>query len=475
MGEVFAGRYELVDLIGQGGMGTIWRAWDARTEQMVAAKVLRQSDAATLLRFVREQSVRIHHPHVVVPLGWAGEDDRVLFTMPIVRGGSVADLVKDFGALPPLLVAELLRQLLEGLRAVHAAGLVHRDVKPANLLLDPTGTGRPHLYLTDFGISIDLRAPRWTETGVVSGTPGYLAPEAERFGEVTPAIDLYAAGQVALTMLLGAKPRQRSAVLDRPAGVPEALWVAIGALVAPDPADRPADAGAALAGLRGAELAWTEGAIGEVEVFEHIAAGEPSSASGGVTPLEPDLDPDGGTTRPRVRAGATPPLPAAATPPHLPTVTPREIDPPTPTPTPAPTHPATPAATASSGSSWTSWLVPAGLATVGLTGVLLIWSPWQGGSPDDTRTSSTTSTTSTTSSTTSATGPATTSTTPSTPTSSTPAPPPSTTGSVGFGTVVTSVGQSCEATEVGLREETVGGTPVVCTRRSNGTYAWLEQ
>ena len=310
MGELFAGRYELVDLIGQGGMGTVWRVWDARAGTIVAAKVLRQSDAATLLRFVREQSVRIHHPHVVVPIGWAGEDDRVLFTMPVVRGGSVATLVQDFGPLPPLLVAELLRQLLDGLAAVHAAGIVHRDVKPANILLDATGTGRPHAYLSDFGISVDLNAPRWTETGVVSGTPGYLAPEMERLGTVSPSADLYAAGQVAMTMLLGARPSERAESAGRPPGVPAPLWDVVKALAAPDPEDRPADAGAARALLAAPELAWVPEAIGEVEVFEHVrgdAAGPPSVE-----------EPEGGTTRPRGRAAepgpAGPSGPAAGRP-----------------------------------------------------------------------------------------------------------------------------------------------------------------
>ncbi|HMQ65804.1 MAG TPA: serine/threonine protein kinase, partial [Arachnia sp.] len=88
MGEVFAGRYELIDQIGLGGMGSVWRVRDLRADAVVAAKVLRQSDAVAVLRFVREQAVRIHHPHIIVPLGWAGEDDRVLFTMPVVEGGS---------------------------------------------------------------------------------------------------------------------------------------------------------------------------------------------------------------------------------------------------------------------------------------------------------------------------------------------------------------------------------------------------
>ncbi len=419
MGEVFAGRYELVDLIGEGGMGTIWRVWDARTGRMVAAKVLRQSDAATLLRFVREQSVRIHHPHVVVPLGWAGEDERVLFTMPVVRGGSVATLVQDFGALPPLLVAELLRQLLAGLSAVHAAGIVHRDVKPANLLLDATGNARPHLYLTDFGISVDLDAPRWTETGVVSGTPGYLAPEMERSGTVSPAVDLYAAGQVALTMLLGTRPAHRTEALGRPDAVPETLWRLVGELVAPEPADRPPDAGAALSALEAPELAWTAAAIGEVEVFEHVPTSELHEPS---TIVAPPAGPD---TPPTTGALSAPPAAAAGAP-----LVPR--------------------------------LLAGLLVAVGLTGVLLIWSPWDTGPPADTGVSSTTTA-----------GTATTGTPPTTPTTPTNAVSTSSTqGTVHVGTVVSRVGQPCEFSEVGLRDATTGGVPVICTRRSDGTYAW---
>ena len=124
-------------------MGSVWRAWDLRREAYVAAKVLGQHDAATLLRFVREQSLRIEHPHVVAPHGWAADDDKVVFAMDLVRGGSVATLLGDHGPLPVPYVAVLLDQLLHGLSAVHAAGIVHRDLKPANLLLDATGTGAP--------------------------------------------------------------------------------------------------------------------------------------------------------------------------------------------------------------------------------------------------------------------------------------------------------------------------------------------
>ncbi|GAA4953466.1 hypothetical protein GCM10023238_19900 [Streptomyces heliomycini] len=116
MGEVFAGRYELVDPIGRGGVGAVWRAWDHRRRRYVAAKVLLQSDAHSLLRFVREQALRIDHPHVLAPTSWAADDDKVLFTMDLVAGGSLVHLVGDYGPLPPAFVCTLLDQLLAGAR-----------------------------------------------------------------------------------------------------------------------------------------------------------------------------------------------------------------------------------------------------------------------------------------------------------------------------------------------------------------------
>ena len=270
MGEVFAGRYELIDQIGLGGMGSIWRVRDLRTGGVVAAKVLSQSDAVAVLRFVREQAVRIHHPHIIVPLGWAGEDGRVLFTMPVVEGGSVSTLIGDFGALPPLFVSEVIRQLADALSAVHAARVVHRDLKPSNILLDPTGTGRPHAYLTDFGIAVDLDGPRFTTTGAVAGTPGYLAPELLRFDDPTPASDLYALGMVAAAMLRGARPERVDAGAV-PVGCPPALWSLVVDLVADDPAARPA-LGEVTYRLAAPELSWVPGAADGIEVFRQVDA-----------------------------------------------------------------------------------------------------------------------------------------------------------------------------------------------------------
>ena len=206
MGEVFAGRYELLDPIAAGGMGTVWRVLDRVAGEVKAAKMLRQADAGMLLRFVREQSVRIDHTHVVTPQSWAGVDDRVLFTMPLVRGGSVSGLIRRYGSLPPRWVAMLADQTLQALEAVHAAGIVHRDIKPGNLLLEPTGGARPHLRLTDFGIAVPSDEPRLTHVAMVIGTPGYMPPEQYRGADPDPSSDIYALGIVMLEMLTGRRP-----------------------------------------------------------------------------------------------------------------------------------------------------------------------------------------------------------------------------------------------------------------------------
>ncbi|KQX09588.1 serine/threonine protein kinase [Streptomyces sp. Root431] len=246
MGEVFAGRYELIDPIGRGGAGAVWRAWDHRRRRYVAAKVLQQSDAHTLLRFVREQAMRIDHPHVLAPASWAADDDKVLFTMDLVAGGSLAHVVGDYGPLPPRFVCTLLDQLLSGLATVHAEGVVHRDIKPANILLDVTGTGRPHLRLSDFGISMRKGEPRLTETNYVVGTPGYFAPEQLLGAEPDFTADLFAVGLVALYLLQGRSPDSQALVShfltygtpSAPEGIPEPLWQVLAGLLQPDPQAR---------------------------------------------------------------------------------------------------------------------------------------------------------------------------------------------------------------------------------------------
>ncbi|WP_326585725.1 serine/threonine protein kinase [Streptomyces sp. NBC_00481] len=280
MGEVFAGRYELVDPIGRGGVGAVWRTWDHRRRRYVAAKVLQQRDAHALLRFVREQAVRIDHPHVLAPASWAADDDKVLFTMDLVAGGSLVNLVNDYGPLPPSYVCGLLDQLLSGLAAVHAEGVIHRDIKPANVLLEATGTARPRLRLSDFGIAMRLGEPRLTETNYVVGTPGYFAPEQMLGADPDFPADLFAVGLVALYLLEGAKPDAKALIEHfaahgtpkAPRGIPEPLWQVIATLLQPDPSSRFRTATGARKALAAAvELLPDPGPDDElVEVFDQL-------------------------------------------------------------------------------------------------------------------------------------------------------------------------------------------------------------
>jgi serine/threonine protein kinase len=339
MGEVFAGRYELVDPIGRGGVGAVWRAWDHRRRAYVAAKVLRQGDAHSLLRFVREQSVRIDHPHVLAPRSWAADDEQVLFTMELVGGGSLAHLIGDYGPLPPAYVCVLLDQLLSGLSAVHEEDVVHRDVKPANILLESTGVGQPHLRLSDFGVAMRKGEPRLTRADHVVGTPGYFAPEQLLGAEPDFPADLYAAGLVALFLLTGRKPDAR-ALVERftasggrpvaPQGIPDPLWEVVATLLQPSPQARFRTAtGARKALARAAELLPVPGFDDEpIEVFDQLG------------PLPAGFGPDGPLHSPPRPAGTATPL---TPPPHTAAPPARTAAPPTPR-TAVPLPPAVPPA-----------------------------------------------------------------------------------------------------------------------------------
>lgn len=204
MTDVVAGRFALCDPIARGGSGTVWRAYDRRTQQFCAAKVLRRRDAGDLLRFVREQSVRLTHPNVLTPYAWAAEDAHVVIASELVDGGSLSMLIGDYGPLAETTAAAILDQLLVALEQVHAAGLIHRDVKPANLLLRATGTGPIQVLLADFGLAMGAQDAHLTEVGTVVGTPGYLPPELMRGGGAPDVRhDLYSAGRVGAALGIG--------------------------------------------------------------------------------------------------------------------------------------------------------------------------------------------------------------------------------------------------------------------------------
>ncbi|WP_395104299.1 serine/threonine-protein kinase [Actinomadura sp. SCN-SB] len=238
-GWVVGGRFTMLDRIGAGGSGRVWRAYDQHRQRYCAAKLVRGSGRTAMLRVVRERAIRFAHPHVVTPYAWYPAGDDVLLAMELVRGGSVETLLGDYGVLPPAYAAEVLDQLLSALGHIHSAGVVHRDVKPANLLLEPSPVGAPHVRVADFGIALSDDGMRLTTTGFTVGTPGYLAPEVLDRDQSGPAQDLYAAGMVGWRLLTGAgdpEPKQR--VGPPPPGVPHRLWDVVEHLCAPDPRDR---------------------------------------------------------------------------------------------------------------------------------------------------------------------------------------------------------------------------------------------
>ncbi|MFD7321998.1 serine/threonine-protein kinase [Streptomyces sp. NPDC059875] len=223
-GGMLADRYRLVAPVARGAQGTVWRAVDTHGGGDVAVKVpggtCGNADVESLLRLVCEQSVRIGHPHVLAPLDWFVRDTEAWLVLPLVRGGTLAGLLADYGELPPSVALLIAEQLLDALAAVHAAGFVHRDVKPSNVLLAATGEGRPHTFLADFGVARVLPHLQLTSPAYVPGTPDYLAPEIRAGAVSTPAQDVYAAGLV-LRSLGGGPPALAAAMLadrseDRP-------------------------------------------------------------------------------------------------------------------------------------------------------------------------------------------------------------------------------------------------------------------
>ncbi|HEY8480769.1 MAG TPA: serine/threonine-protein kinase [Spirillospora sp.] len=238
---VIGGRFRMLDRIGAGGTSRVWRAYDHAERRYCAAKLVRQRGTTSMLRVVRERALRLAHPHVLTPYAsCTADDDDVLLAMDLVRGGSLETLLGDYGRLPPAYTAEILDQVLAALSHIHRAGVVHRDVKPANLLLEPSPVGAPHIRLADFGIALGDDGVRLTTTGFTVGTPGYLAPEVLDWNRPGPRQDLYAAGMVGWRMLTGAgDPEPRQQVGPPPPGVPPSLWSVVAWLCAHDPAQRP--------------------------------------------------------------------------------------------------------------------------------------------------------------------------------------------------------------------------------------------
>lgn len=249
---LLAGRYRIIELLGTGGMGLVYRANDEALGLMVAIKVLRADlarDQVWIGRLKRELLLgrQVSHPNVV-RIHDIGRDGAIVFlSMDLVPGRSLADLLAEEGRLPPSRAAEIARQIALALEAAHRAGIVHRDVKPNNVLIDESRAPL-HVAITDFGIARSLSWSGQTLPGAAVGTPGYLSPEQARGAALDGRSDLYSVGLLLYEMLTGRPSLARTAAggmrdPDWPEGVPAFLRSVVGRLLAHDPADRPQTAG----------------------------------------------------------------------------------------------------------------------------------------------------------------------------------------------------------------------------------------
>lgn len=252
-------RYRLVERIGAGGMGEVWRADDTLLGRPVAVKALRPERAADpefLARFRAEArwAGRLHHPGVASVLDYGEDDGAPWLVLELVEGEALSGLLRREGRLSAARTVDVVAQAAAALQAAHAGGLVHRDVKPGNLLVRPDGA----VKVTDFGVATTAErgdGDPLTRTGTLLGTVGYLSPEQAAGSPATAASDLYALGVVAYECLAGHRPfagdnpvsvalqHLRDAPPPLPADVPADVAALVLRTLAKDPADRPATAG----------------------------------------------------------------------------------------------------------------------------------------------------------------------------------------------------------------------------------------
>ncbi|MFF2081902.1 protein kinase [Kitasatospora sp. NPDC058162] len=338
VGDVLDGRYELQEKLGQGGFGVVWRAQDTRMRRPVAVKVIGHhggDQAKAALRFVREACAagNLSHPHIVTvhDLGQSalGDQEVTFLVMELLTGRTLTEVLRA-GLPEPALSLRWGREICGALAAAHDAGMVHRDIKPDNVMVTDAG----HLKVLDFGIAqLDTGAGGLTTTGTIVGSPAYMAPERWTGGRVDGRADLYALGCVLVELFTGARPftgdstpvlmyqhlNEPPPALD-PAqfGLPPQVAGLVAELLAKDPQERPADARTVERRL--AELAgWPGGgavAVAAVPTVVDRAAAGGSGASAAVVAVGPvgpvvPVVPPAPVAPPAVPAPVVPPAPPA--------------------------------------------------------------------------------------------------------------------------------------------------------------------
>jgi len=269
---ILSGRYETAERLGTGGMSNVYKATDRILERTVAVKILAEhlsDDERFVARFRREALAvaKLIHPNIVQVYDTGVDEDRHYIVMEYVEGRSGAQILQRHGPVEPEIAAEIGIQSCAGLDYAHRRGIIHRDVKPGNLMIvgGPVGGGEMTVKLTDFGIARAIEQTRITQVGSVVGTAAYLAPEQVRGEEATPATDVYALGVVLYQFLTGRLPYEGSSLAElavrqqneKPlppdtynSEVPETLGAAVLRALEGDPGRRYASADELSAGLR---------------------------------------------------------------------------------------------------------------------------------------------------------------------------------------------------------------------------------
>ena len=302
-GDRLAGRYRVERFVARGGMGEVYAARDLELDTTVAIKTLRQDaslDAGARERLRREVEIarRVTHPNVCRLHDLAQHTDpdgtsHLLLTMELVDAPSLAEVLHRDGAIPPARAQALATQIAAALAAAHAVGVIHRDLKSANILVEPRTGASPRLVVTDFGLALPHGG-----AGAIAGTPTYMAPEAARGEKATPAVDVYAFGVVLWEMLAGAPPAERSSIAEvreaiaapplraKVPGVDPRLASLVDRCLDPDPTRRPQDGMALLAALavprKRTRLALAAGVAAAVLAAGAIGLGMRAGSSGPV-------------------------------------------------------------------------------------------------------------------------------------------------------------------------------------------------
>jgi serine/threonine protein kinase len=317
-GHTVAGRYRLLDQVGRGAMGIVWRGRDELLDRDVAIKqiVLAPMASATEARASYERTLReartaarLSHPGVVTVFDVVEENGSPWIVMELVRARPLDQVIAEDGPLPPARAAQLGLGLLEALTSAHEAGVLHRDVKPSNVLISPDGKA----VLTDFGIATIQGDPNLTQAGMVVGTPGFSPPERVRGIPATPASDLWSLGATLYAAVEGRGPFDRAggsaaivaSIATEPAPrAPSAgpLAPVIDALLKADPAERPDGATAARMLTQAWKAARTAGRVGvqAIQVSVDLPstgsaapahAGSEATTATQVVSVPPDADP----------------------------------------------------------------------------------------------------------------------------------------------------------------------------------------